>query len=119
MLQWSLDGCLVLSSIPGESEADSEFLRQYLELVGHHPNQFLYHGRALVTTFAGDQCMFGQTSSAKGWGVARAALERVCPVSPVIYIHVLNKESGNKLRHMNTRSTSSLHSSLTRHTILG
>ncbi|KAI0279099.1 glycoside hydrolase family 71 protein [Russula aff. rugulosa BPL654] len=69
-----------MTSIPGGSVADAEFLRQYLELVGHHPNQFLYHGRALVTTFAGDQCMFGQSSLANGWGVARATLERVCPV---------------------------------------
>jgi glucan endo-1,3-alpha-glucosidase len=72
---------LVLSSIPGGSEADSEFLRQYLELVGHHPNQFSYQGRVLVSTFAGDQCTFGQTSPARGWAVCRAALERVCPVS--------------------------------------
>ncbi len=71
----------ILSSIHGESEADTEFLRQYLELVGHHPNQFLYQGRVLVTTFAGDQCTFGQTSFVKGWSVARAVLERVCPVS--------------------------------------
>ena len=69
------------SSIPGESETDAEFLRQYLELVGHHPNQFSYQGRAVVSTFAGDQCRFGQASPAAGWRVARTALERVCPVS--------------------------------------
>jgi len=69
-----------MTSIPGASEADADFLRQYLELVGHHPNQFSYHGRALVSTFAGDQCTFGQTSLARGWAVARTALEHVCPV---------------------------------------
>ncbi|KAH9966281.1 glycoside hydrolase family 71 protein [Russula compacta] len=62
-----------MTCIPGESEADAESLRQYLELVGRHPNQFLYHGRALVSTFAGDQCTFGQLQL---W----RALERVCPV---------------------------------------
>ena len=56
-------------------------MRQYLDLVGCHPNQFLYHGRALVSTFAGDQCTFGQKSLVDGWSVARAALESVCPVS--------------------------------------
>ena len=58
-----------------------ELLRQYMDLVGHHPNQFLYHGRALVSTFAGDQCTFGQASVVEAWRFARAALERVCPVS--------------------------------------
>jgi len=72
------------SSIPGESETDAEFLRQYLELVGHHPNQFSYQGRVVVSTFAGDQCTFGQASPAAGWRVARTALERVCPVSPTL-----------------------------------
>ncbi len=72
------------SSIPGVSETDAEFLRQYVELVGHHPNQFSYQGRALVSTFAGDQCTFGQASPAVGWRVARTALERVCPVSPTL-----------------------------------
>ena len=75
---------LIPSSIPGEAETDAEYLRQYLELVGRHPNQFLYQGRALVSTFAGDQCTFGQTSAAVGWRVARTALERVCPVSPTL-----------------------------------
>jgi glucan endo-1,3-alpha-glucosidase len=69
------------SSIPGEQEADAELLHQYMELVGHHPNQFLYHGRALVSTFAGDQCKFGQATLAGAWRFARTALERVCPVS--------------------------------------
>jgi glucan endo-1,3-alpha-glucosidase len=82
------------SSIPGASEADAEFLHQYMELVGRHPNQFSYHGRALVTTFAGDQCKFGRTSISSGWAVARAALERVCPVSQ----QLISRESGNPLR---------------------
>lgn len=73
---------LTPSSIPGESETDAEFLCQYLELVGHHPNQFSYQGRALVSTFAGDRCTFGQVSPLVGWRVARTALERVCPVRP-------------------------------------
>jgi len=72
-----------MTSIPGGSEADAEFLRQYLELVGHHPNYFFYQGRALVSTFAGDQCTFGKTSYAKGWGMARVILGRVCPVCPL------------------------------------
>ncbi|KAH9965400.1 glycoside hydrolase family 71 protein [Russula dissimulans] len=77
-----------MTSIPGGSEADVEFLRQYLELVGHHPNQFSYHGRALVSTFAGDQCTFGQKSLADGWSAARSALESVCPIHfvPALFI---------------------------------
>ncbi|KAI0292805.1 glycoside hydrolase family 71 protein [Russula brevipes] len=69
-----------MTSIPGKSEADVEFLRQYLELVGHHPNQLSYRGRALVSTFAGEQCTFGQPSFMQGWMVVRSALEVVCPV---------------------------------------
>jgi glucan endo-1,3-alpha-glucosidase len=68
------------SSIPGGTEADAEFLRQYMELVGHHPNQFLYRGRALVSTFSGDQCNFGQSSVAAAWSFVRQVLESVCPV---------------------------------------
>jgi len=77
---WALPSLYYPSSIPGGSGEDAEFLRQYLEPVGHHPNQFSYRGRALVSTFAGDQCTFGQNSLAAGWNVARSALERVCPV---------------------------------------
>ena len=58
-----------------------ELLRQYMDIIGHHPNQFLYHGRALVSTFAGDQCKFGQTSVVEAWGFVRSVLESVCPVS--------------------------------------
>jgi glucan endo-1,3-alpha-glucosidase len=72
------------SSIPGGCEEDAESLRQYLEPVGRHPNQFLYQGRALVSTFAGDQCTFGQNSLTAGWNLARSALEHVCPVSPTL-----------------------------------
>lgn len=61
---------------------DADYLRQYLELVGHHPNQFLYDGRALVSTFAGDECKFGQSSTGdKAWSFARSVMEKACPVS--------------------------------------
>lgn len=83
MRHWHVQRTLVaFSSIPGKSEADVEFLRQYLDLVGHHPNQLSYRGRALVSTFAGEQCTFGQPSFVQGWMVVRSALESVCPVSP-------------------------------------
>ncbi|KAI0001061.1 glycoside hydrolase family 71 protein [Russula vinacea] len=60
-----------MTSIPGASEADAEFLHQYWNSLGATPT---------ITTFAGDQCKFGQTSITSGWAVARAALERVCPI---------------------------------------
>ncbi|KAI0250094.1 glycoside hydrolase [Lactifluus subvellereus] len=70
-----------MSSIPGRTVADAEYLHQYLELVGHHPNQFLYEGRALVSTFAGDDCKFGQTSTGdQAWSFARSVMEKACPV---------------------------------------
>ncbi|KAI0300444.1 glycoside hydrolase family 71 protein [Multifurca ochricompacta] len=69
-----------MTSIPGETDADVEFLRQYMELFGRHPNQFLYKGGALVSTFAGDWCTFGQPSLHEAWGFARSTLESVCPI---------------------------------------
>ncbi|KAH9047309.1 glycoside hydrolase family 71 protein [Lactarius hengduanensis] len=77
-----------MTSIPGDTEADAELLHQYVDLVGCHPNQFLYHRRALVSTFAGDQCKFGQTSIAEAWKFARSAMERVCPIHliPALFV---------------------------------
>ena len=113
----SVGSFLAPSSIPGTSKDDAEFLRQYLELVGHHPNQFSYHGRALVSTFAGDQCTFGQDSLAAGWRVARSALERVCPASShTNHRHVQQHIDAHAF--MNARFISSLPSLLIQHAIL-
>ncbi|KAI0262252.1 glycoside hydrolase family 71 protein [Gloeopeniophorella convolvens] len=69
-----------MTSIPGAAEADAGLLRAYMALFGRHPSQLVYRGRALVSTFAGDGCMFGRTSPSDAWAFVRTQLETVCPI---------------------------------------
>ena len=49
------------------SPNDAAALRNYVTTYASHPNQFKYNGKVFVSTFAGDQCAFGQGSVTQGW----------------------------------------------------
>ena len=55
------------SSLPCSSSNDAATLRNYITTYATHPNQLIYDGRVLASTFAGESCTFGQASPAQGW----------------------------------------------------
>ncbi|KAG2359484.1 glycoside hydrolase [Suillus spraguei] len=42
-------------------------LRTYITTYATHPNQLLYNGRVMASTFSGQTCTFGQGSVTSGW----------------------------------------------------
>ncbi|KAF8631025.1 hypothetical protein AX15_002636 [Amanita polypyramis BW_CC] len=67
----SLDFMLFLSldmtSFSGNSPEDAQRLRDFVRTYLTHPNQLRYQSRAVVSTFSGESCTFGQESAAQGW----------------------------------------------------
>ncbi|TFK40779.1 glycoside hydrolase family 71 protein [Crucibulum laeve] len=70
-LQSGLDFKLFLSldmtSLPCASPTDAQNLRNFVNSHATHPNQLQYASRAFVSTFAGENCAFGQASVPEGW----------------------------------------------------
>jgi len=56
-----------MSSVPCASSQDAVTLRNYISAYSSHPNQFNYNGGMFVSTFAGENCLFGYTTPNEGW----------------------------------------------------
>ena len=57
----------ITRSLPCSSPSDAETLRNYITTYASHPNQLIYNGRVLASTFSGESCKFGQDSVQSGW----------------------------------------------------
>ncbi|KAK2465337.1 hypothetical protein APHAL10511_002691 [Amanita phalloides] len=66
-LDFKLFISLDMSSFSGSSSQDAHVLRDIVRTYLSHPNQLQYASRAVVSTFSGESCTFGQDSSAEGW----------------------------------------------------
>ena len=62
--------------IPCREERDGDMLRDYVNKYHDHSNQLAFKGSALVSTFGGQGCYFGQTTVNEGW---RRVLKRGLP----------------------------------------
>ncbi|KZT21111.1 glycoside hydrolase family 71 protein [Neolentinus lepideus HHB14362 ss-1] len=69
-----------MTSIPSEREEDIGLLLDYVRLVSQHPNQFLYDGKVMISTFAGENSMFGHADLNHGWMAVKKALEGIKPI---------------------------------------
>ncbi|THH14940.1 hypothetical protein EW146_g5466 [Bondarzewia mesenterica] len=58
-----------MSILPCASPNDAATLRNYIATYAKHPNQLIYDGKVFASTFAGESCAFGQSSSAEGWSL--------------------------------------------------
>ncbi|KAI0086496.1 glycoside hydrolase [Irpex rosettiformis] len=56
-----------MSVIPCASPDDAATLRNYIKTYANHPNQLKYNGRSFASTFAGENCKFGQDTAVNGW----------------------------------------------------
>lgn len=56
-----------MTSLPCENVQDADLLRQYITTYAQHPNQLLYNGGVFVSTFAGENCLFGSSNVNQGW----------------------------------------------------
>ncbi|KAJ7471197.1 glycoside hydrolase family 71 protein [Mycena galericulata] len=59
-----------MGSLPCASLQDAPPLRNYIQTYRNHPNQFMYNGKPLVSTFAGESCRFGSGNLNDGWNNA-------------------------------------------------
>ncbi|KAF9046563.1 glycoside hydrolase [Panaeolus papilionaceus] len=58
---------LDMTSLPCGSAQDAQNLRDLVKKYIDHPNQMQYDNKAVVSTFAGDTCTFGQGSTPDAW----------------------------------------------------
>lgn len=54
-------------SLPCATTDDAQSIRSWVKTYTTHSNQLIYDSRALVSTFSGESCTFGQSSVAEGW----------------------------------------------------
>lgn len=57
-------------AMPCSSASDANLLRMYINNYANHPNQLIYKGKQVVSTFSGASCTFGQGSLNAGWTYA-------------------------------------------------
>ncbi|KAL0951577.1 hypothetical protein HGRIS_008259 [Hohenbuehelia grisea] len=58
---------LDMTSLGCSNSGDAGVLRNYVTSYASHPNQLLYDGRVLVSTFSGEGCTFGTGNTNTGW----------------------------------------------------
>lgn len=68
------------SSIPGDRIEDVDILYQYIKSFGQHPRMFRYDGGVLISTFAGENRLFGQPTLNQAWNLVKRSLEEIVPV---------------------------------------
>ncbi|KAJ9098056.1 hypothetical protein QFC19_006491 [Naganishia cerealis] len=56
------------------STANLGLIQNYITTYANHPAAAKYGGKSLLTTFAGQNCRFGQSSANSGWNLAMAGL---------------------------------------------
>lgn len=67
-------------SIRGACREDVWVLQDYVAAFAHHPRQLLYKGAVLISTFAGQDCLFGQTTLHEAWQLVKSVLQEIAPV---------------------------------------
>ena len=71
------------SSLSGTCREDVAVLRDYIAAFARHPSQLLYKGKVLVSTFAGQDSLFGLDTLHEAWQFVKDTLEEIAPVSPM------------------------------------
>lgn len=56
-----------ISVNPCASPTDADPLRKYITTYASHPAQFRFNGKVFASTFAGETCKFGASSTEQGW----------------------------------------------------
>lgn len=56
-----------MTSLPCTTASDAATLRTYITTYATHPNQLLYNGHVMASSFSGETCTFGQGSVVSGW----------------------------------------------------
>ena len=56
-----------MTSLACDNSRDAGILRKYITTYAQHPNQLLYNGSVLISTFSGEQCTFGSSNVNNGW----------------------------------------------------
>ncbi|KAG8687688.1 hypothetical protein FRC08_011849 [Ceratobasidium sp. 394] len=56
-----------MSVNPCATSNDAAALREYITKYANHPAQFRFDGKVFASTFAGETCTFGATSTEEGW----------------------------------------------------
>ncbi|KAI0827705.1 glycoside hydrolase family 71 protein [Trametes gibbosa] len=69
-----------MSSLRGSSREDVNLLRDYIAAVANHPCQLLYDGKVLVSTFAGQDSLFGHSTLHHAWKFVKGTLEEIAPI---------------------------------------
>ena len=67
--------------LPGDAPEDIGLLREYIVAIAKHPHQLLYKGQVLVSTFAGQDCLFGFSDLRDACAFIKDSLQEVAPVS--------------------------------------
>ena len=67
-----------MTSLPGSSHSDVTALRDLILACANSPNQLKLNGKIVVSTFAGENCTFGERTVGAGW--QRAVKEGMPPV---------------------------------------
>lgn len=71
------------SVLPSAGREDVAVLRDYVEHFAYHPYQLWHKGGVLVSTFAGQDSLFGFRSLHEAWTFVKDALQEIAPVSPI------------------------------------
>jgi hypothetical protein len=70
------------SSVPGNSAGDVQLFRNYLSELYQSPRMFRHPttGGVVISTFSGENSIFGQSSMEDGWAYLKHELNKIAPV---------------------------------------
>ncbi|TFK21952.1 glycoside hydrolase [Coprinopsis marcescibilis] len=71
-----------MSSIPGNTASDIELIKSYYRPHATNPRMMTYPAtdKVIISTFAGENCTFGQGSMENGWAYFKRELNTIAPI---------------------------------------
>ncbi|KAG9221281.1 hypothetical protein CCMSSC00406_0008884 [Pleurotus cornucopiae] len=69
-----------MSVIPCETQGDMQHLLEYIKRWGNHPSMYRRNGKVVVSTFSGENSLFGFGDMETAWNFVKKSVEEIVPI---------------------------------------
>ncbi|KAI0753394.1 glycoside hydrolase family 71 protein [Daedaleopsis nitida] len=69
-----------MTVLRANTREDVSILREYIARFAHHPHQMLYENKVMVSTFAGQDSLFGHSTMHEAWDFVKSTLQEIAQI---------------------------------------
>jgi hypothetical protein len=78
-----------ISSIPSKTEADFQTIWRYINAFGRHRQMLRLKNAVVISTFAGENSLFGKDCTNTAWSFVKHELQSIVPVGDDYNLHTM------------------------------